>query len=294
MLGNRKEIIEDAEVKKDRVRKYLKEKQLEGVLITTREQFSWVTSGGDNHVIRSSNLGFGCIVLTAKKAYLVAHSMDADRLMEEQMHGQGYELVALRWYEGDIRIKALELAGNQVGSDTDLSGSLNIYNDLVDLHYPMTNLELKRLRWLATVTDDIFCTIARAVRPGQTEVDIANKLQCAHINAGLDVDVLIVGSDERCFKYRHPLPTEKSLRNYLMLHTVARRWGLHCNLTRFVHFGEPPNQIRGIYNSAVYIESQVLQSLSPGVRFADILEWQKKWYAEKGYPKEWQKHFQED
>ena len=31
---------------------------------------------------------------------------------------------------------------------------------------------------------------------------------------------------------------------------------------------------------------------SRGMRFADILTWQKAWYAELGYPDEWHNHFQ--
>ena len=114
--------------------------------------------------------------------------------------------------------------------------------DLVDLHYPMTDLEISRTRWLASETDKLFTSFAQSVKPGETEKDIAARLHCEHLKKGMEVDVLIVGSDERCFNYRHPLPTEKPLEKYLMLHTVARRWGLHCNLTRFLHFGEPPEK----------------------------------------------------
>ena len=291
-LSDKKLILNDAVLKRNRVREYLRKKSLDGVLITTREHFAWVTCGGDSHVVRNSNIGFGCIVITPDEAFLVAHSMDANRLYEEQARDQGYELVTPHWYDGDIRVMALALAGNNAGSDTDFPGTSNVYNDLVDLHYPMTDLEIERIRWLAAVTDDIFCTTAQTILPGETENDIAAKLHCAHINAGLEVDVLIVGSDERCFKYRHPIPTDKPLERYLMMHTVARRWGLHCNLTRFVHFGEPGEKVRQVYDAAANVEARVFLLLKPGVKFADILVWQKQWYLEQGYLEEWRNHFQ--
>jgi hypothetical protein len=218
--------------------------------------------------------------------------MDAERLFSEQIAEQGYELVSTRWYEGDTREKAGELAGKKIASDTDLAGARNVYADLVDLHYPLIGLEIARMRWLASETDELFTDFAQTVKPGETEKEIAAKLHSAHIARGLEVDVLIVGSDERCFKYRHPIATDKRLDKYLMLHTSARRWGLHCNLTRFVHFGKPPGEVRDIYDAAAYVEACVFQMLKPGIRFADIFDHQKRWYAQKGYPEEWKNHFQ--
>jgi Xaa-Pro dipeptidase len=292
MIGSKDEILKDAEEKRGKVREYLARKGYDGLLISTREQFAWVTGGGDSHVVRNSSMGFGTIVITKDKAWLVAQSMDAARLYEEHAAGQGYELVTLRWYDEEVREKARALAGKRVASDTDYEGAQNVYADLVDLHYPMTELELLRTRWLASETDRLFTSFAHSVNQGETEKDIAARLHCGHLKAGMEVDVLIVASDERCFKYRHPIPTEKPLKNYLMLHTVARRWGLHCNLTRFVHYDEPQENVRKVYNAAANVEARVFLSLKPGVKFADILTWQKKWYAEQGYPEEWRKHFQ--
>ena len=292
IIGSKDKILKDAEGKRTQVREYLARKGYDGLLISTREHFAWVTGGGDSHVVRNSNMGFGTIVITKDKAWLVAQSMDAARLFEEQAAGQGYELVTLRWYDGDVREKARELAGKKVASDTDYEGIQNVYADLVDLHYPMTDLEISRTRWLASETDKLFTSFAHSVKPGETEKGIAARLHCEHLKAGMEVDVLIVGSDERCFKYRHPIPTEKPLENYLMLHTVARRWGLHCNLTRFVHFGQPPDKVRKVYDAAANVEARVFLSLKPGVKFADILTWQKKWYEEQGCPEEWRNHFQ--
>ena len=104
-IGTQAEILIDAEIKRSRVREYLSQNGFDGLLISTREHFAWVTGGGDSHVVRNSNIGFGTIVITKDKSWLVAHSMDAARLFEEQAAGQGYELVTMRWYDGDVRKK---------------------------------------------------------------------------------------------------------------------------------------------------------------------------------------------
>ena len=292
LLSSQEALLDDIKIKQARIRNFLKENNYTGVVITSREQFAWVTSGGDNHVVRNSNLGFGSLVFTHDQQYLVAHTMDAARLLNEQVPNQGFELIAMQWSDGDIRSKAAELVGGTVVTDTDFDGMINVYTQLTDLHYPMTQLEVERLRWLGTTTDRLFSDFAQSVKPGETEHEIATKFHCAHLNANLAVDVLIVGSDEHCFLYRHPLPTHKPLEKYLMLHSSARRWGLHCNLTRFVHFGKPTEEIRKVYNAASNIAAKVILSLAPGVKFSEILAWQKQWYAEENYSNEWKNHFQ--
>lgn len=285
-------VLEDSREKHKRIRAFLEESGFTGTVITTREHFAWVTSGGNNVLLRNTSLGAGSIVITKDKQFLVAHSMDAERLHQEQAAGQGYELVVMRWYEGDIREKAAKLAGKNPASDTDFPGTTNTYTDFVDLHYPMTELEVERERWIGRAVDTLFTGFAKTVNPGEAEKEIASRFHCLHLQNGFEVDVLIVGADERCFQFRHPLPTINKLDKYLMLHTVARRWGLHCNLTRFVNFGEPPEKVTKVYDAAANVAARVLLSLEPGVRFSDILAWEKRWYAEQGYPEEWRNHFQ--
>ena len=292
MIDDPKIVLQDAEKKRARVREYLAQNALDGAVIATREHFAWLTGGGDNHVTLPTNVGFGAVVITGDRHYLVAHTMDADRLLEEQMKDQGYELVKMHWFEGDIRARAIAIAGKRAGSDTFFAGAEDIYMDLVDLHYPMTDLEVARTRWLATVTDDLFSTHGRTVYPGMTENDIAARFWNMHTASGLEVDGMIVGSDERCFRYRHPIATDKSLEKYLMLHSVARKWGLHCNLTRFVHFGKISAAVEKAYNCASNVEARIFMTIKKGMRFSHILEKQKQWYAEFGFEDEWKNHFQ--
>ncbi len=54
----------DAAFKRKKVREYLQHKGLDGLLISTREHFAWVTGGGDSHVVFNSNVGFGTLVIS--------------------------------------------------------------------------------------------------------------------------------------------------------------------------------------------------------------------------------------
>jgi len=282
----------DAAMKRERLRLWLEKRGFDGVVLSRRDQFAWITSGGDNHVLKNSELGFGHVVVTPEKHYLVAHTMDAARILEEQVPDQGYELVSLRWFEGDPALAARKLAGRRVASDTVLPETVELNCELSMLHYPMTELEIERCRWLGKQVDEVLTLVAGEVHPGQSEQEIAQWLGCEYLRRQIELDVLIVGSDERVFRYRHPLPTSKKIERYVLLHPAARRWGLHANVSRSVHFGQPPEEISRAYQAAATIEARIFASLRAGVPFARILERQKEWYAELGFPDEWQNHFQ--
>jgi antitoxin VapB len=285
-------VTSDAAIKQKRLRDWLQAAGWDGVIISRRDQFAWLTSGGDNRVLSNSEVGFGHLVLTRDRQYLVAHTMDAARILEEQVAGQGYELIVLHWFDGDPRLRAIELAGTRVGADTLFPGAEEVNQSLNYLHYPLTDLEIERSRWLGKAVSEILEKIALSAQPGQTEQEIAVRLHCELICLGIDPDVLIVGSDARIFKYRHPLPTHKPVQKYVLLHPAARRWGLHANVSRSLHFGEPPELLHKAYTAAATIEARILAELHPDLPFSTILFRQKEWYAEAGFPQEWQNHFQ--
>jgi antitoxin VapB len=293
MQRDHPEILADAQTKLSRVRGLMDLLKLDAVILTRRDQFAWVTSGGDGSVIECSETSFGYLVITPAAHYLVAHRMDGQRLLEEQIPQQCYELVTFRWFDGDLLEYCRNLAGGgNIGCDAPADGMKYIQSELVDLHYPMTTFEVGRYRWLGQATSEMMNHMADFTQPGQTEQEIAAEMRMEHIRRGIDVDVMIVGSDERVFKYRHPMPTSKKLERYIMIHSSARKWGLHANVTRFIHFGPASEQIRRIYHAAATIEGRILLRLAPGLPFSQILEWQKEWYREFGFADEWHNHFQ--
>lgn len=282
----------DAAEKLRRLRAWMEKAGLAGVLLSRRDNFAWATSGGDSRVLNNSEAGFGHLLITPERHYLLAHSMDAARLFEEQAPGQGYELIPLYWHQGDPRRRAKAVAGGPLAADLPLEGARLASQQITILHDPLTDLEIQRGRWLGHKTGFLLEELAGQVEPGMSEVSIARRMQAAFVMEGIDLDVAIVGSDERIFHYRHPLPTQKPVSAYLLLHAAARRWGLHANVSRSLHFGTPSPQVERSYQAAATLEAWLLSRLTPGLPFARILELQKTWYAQLGFPGEWELHFQ--
>ena len=292
MTMNDPRVIAEAANKRAQVQTWLEQKGLDGVILSRRNSFAWVTCGGDNKVSNYTEVGAGHIVITRNKHYLVAYYMDAERLLNEQVAEQGYELVPLHWFDGDERGRAKALAGKQPGADTLFPGTQFVLEDIMDMQWPLSDLELERTRWLGRQENEILHKIFTLVQPGMTELEIGQMLTCEIVHRGLEVDVPIVGSDERIHKYRHVLATDKKLERYLLLGPVIRRWGLHAMVSRSLHFGEPPADVQKAFMAAATIEGRIITSLKEGLKFKTILEHQKAWYEELGIERGWTYHFQ--
>jgi hypothetical protein len=120
----------------------------------------------------------------------------------------------------------------------------------------------------------------------------ARHIRSVLLDQHIELDVLLLGSDERICKCYHVMPSSKKIENIFQVNPSARRWGLHANVNRRVSFGHPSSSIVEDLQKALVIEARVLCSLEAGIAFAKILEMQKGWYSEFGFPGEWQNHFQ--
>jgi Xaa-Pro aminopeptidase len=189
-------------------------------------------------------------------------------------------------------MQALELGGKRIAADTALPGMEDCALSISRMHGGLTVLELNRLRWLAHKSALLLEAIAQWLRPRMTERNVGQMLLAVYALNGIELDVIIVGSDERLAKFRHAVPSDKQIERCVMFHPAARRWGLHANVNRFVSFGKPDLRFEKAHNAAVTIEAHVLGEMKAGNRFADILNKQKQWYAQYGYPEEWKLHFQ--
>jgi Xaa-Pro aminopeptidase len=99
-------------------------------------------------------------------------------------------------------------------------------------------------------------------------------------------------ADERISKFRHPIPTEKRIENYLMVSVNARKWGLIVSLTRFVHFGTLPKELGEKYDANVFIDCTMMAHTRPGVLAREVLQKGIDAYKTRGYPEEWKLHHQ--
>jgi Xaa-Pro dipeptidase len=77
-----------------------------------------------------------------------------------------------------------------------------------------------------------------------------------------------------------------------MVSVNARKWGLIVSLTRFVHFGRLPRELKKKYEVNVFIDCTFMAHTRPGVPVKEVLQKGIDAYREKGYPEDWKLHHQ--
>lgn len=143
-IGTRRQVLSDVATKEERIRQFLERNGIDALVLGRQDNFAWVTTGGDSGVVSTTEMGVGTVVIGKDRKWLVSYAMDGRRLVEEQMAGEGYELVTLYWHEGDPATRILELTeGMEIGADVPLSGARQYGPEIVDLH---TLSPISRLR----------------------------------------------------------------------------------------------------------------------------------------------------
>lgn len=290
---NKPDILEIKE-KERRVREFLNISGYEAVIIGRQDNFSWYTCGGNNRVVITSELGFSILIITLDKTYLVSQVMDGPRTMDEELQGVDIEPVFLRWYEESREEMAEKLIkGLKAISDIPLHGAEYSPSEIYNLHDPLTEKEIEKCRWIGSKTEEIIRKVADEIKPGMTEHEVEAMLHFEYAKYNITPEVMLIGSDERISKYRHPCPSDKKIERLVMLHPGVKKWGIHANVSRMVYFGdEIPEDIKKRYKAACEIEAAAISMCVPGTKFSQILEVEKKVYKENGFEDEWRNHFQ--
>lgn len=281
----------DAGLKLGRVRKYLKEKGYTGLVILRQDNFAWITTGGMNRVVIPSAEGFGAVVVTEDAAFLVAQVMDGQRILEEEMNGLPVEYVPLRWYEESVLDRALSLAGDRPAADVPCRAECPL-SEIYELHFPYTPGEIARFCEIGAIADLVMAEVARQIAPGMTDYEAEARVLYEFARLGVIADVVLVGTDDRIFKYRHPNPVGAKLGKYVLITPALRYKGLHCNIARSVYFGDSlPEEIALSYEAVRQVSANCMALCETGATYRDILEGHKAILADLGYPEAWRGHY---
>ena len=130
------------------------------------------------------------------------------------------------------------------------------------------------------------------LKPGQTEKEIANKFKYECGKKGINLIISMVGSDQRIFKYRHPIPTDKKVKNYVMLATGVEREGIIVTLTRSIYFGKVPDELKVKQSKVNFVEVSYISNSYPGVSLKELFDVGREAYKKVGYEDEWKNHHQ--
>ncbi len=282
----------DFEQRQKQIRAFLAEHDLEALLLQRVSSFAWVTCGAASYVNTATTFGEATLVITRAGRYLITNNIEATRLeQEERLKDQGWDFRIGPWHEGQDTLTELT-RGIRTGADVPYPGTTDVSAELARLRATPSAEEIGRFRALGRLCAGAMEGAIRAVRPGQTEYQIAGLLAQETESRGAQAIVNLIASDERIFSFRHPLPTDKKLDRYAMLVLCGRKWGLVCSITRLVHFGPLPDELRRKSEAVAQVDAAFITATRPGRTLGEIFERAQAAYAETGFGDEWRLHHQ--
>ena len=277
-----------------RVRGLLKSTGAEAALIGRQSNFSWLACGGDSHIALNSDRAAGQWLVTPKKVFLLANRIEMSRMQDEVARGLGAEPLIFEWHDDQGANRALKkvVDPKKVISDTGDLGTRAAPELFAPLRYSLLPVEVKRFQALGRAAETAMYLTCHAIQPGLTEYIIAGHLAEECLYVGVTPLVLLIAVDERIHNYRHPLPTRKKLQRYAMLVLCARQHGLVVSITRLVHFGKTPVDLRRRHAATCAVDAAFISNTRVGAPIREIFQRGMAAYAEQGFPGEWQLHHQ--
>ena len=281
------------EIKQSQLQALLQRHNLDGLLLQKVSSFAWATCGAASYVNTATTNGAGSLlVLRGGSRHLVTNSIEAPRFeQEEGLAAQGWQFAVNPWHTPAGHLERLT-AGLRLGADGITPGAADLSGEMTRLRMNLQPVEVERFRALGQLCGQALGAAAQAVRPGMTEMEIAARMQLEAQSRGAQPVVVLVATDERIFRFRHPLPTGKKMEKYAMLVMCARRQGLVASLTRLVHFGALPDDVRRKMQAVARVDAAAIRATRPGRMLKEIFGEIQQAYAAVGFADEWQLHHQ--
>jgi Xaa-Pro aminopeptidase len=285
----------EIEKKVENLRSIMSEEGLDGMYISKQEHFAWVTAGGDNIVTRFVEDGICAIFITQNGRYYFCNNIEAQRMIDEEFLDQlGFEARTMWWFENKTMNFIDELIGTSgiLAADVALPGAIDANPFIRELEKVLCENEIGRYIHLGNVFSNTIESFMATIKPGDTELEISGRLGAKMWENGIEPVLFLIASDERIYKYRHPIPTEKKLEKLLMISCNARYKGLVTKITRMLHFGKISPEFQEQYRQTAAIENAMADVTKPGVD--DIVPYNLavKMYEDFGHHEMWKVHHQ--
>ncbi|MDP4182313.1 MAG: aminopeptidase P family N-terminal domain-containing protein [Bacillota bacterium] len=279
--------VDDFNLKLKRIRELFKKYKINGMLISSQANFTWLT-GGRSFISLASEKACAFVFVTVDSSFLLVNSIERPRMLDEELTDLPLVIKEYPWYEEAKRDEIIKtIVNNEVyGIDCDYA------NDFFELRSVMTQSELARYRRLGFDTAVALEETCLNLKKGMSEYLAAGILSRRLWEIGIEPVTILAGFDDRALNYRHPVPTANALQKYAMLVVCARKYGLIVSCTRLIHFGKPEEEVLNKLKHVSEIDAYLIANTRPGVLIKDLFKGITEMYEKSGFPEEWKKHHQ--
>jgi len=275
-----------------RVRGYLKAHGFDGVLYCGNDNFSWLTCGHYGFVDKSTGEAAAKLLVTGDRQYVICNSSEMYRIPQEELGDSEFELVRFPWHADEASVLQKLIAGGTIASDSGGFDTQERREELARLRYVLTDGEITRYREIGPLAAGIVEDCCRDIRLGDSELAIAGAVTGRLMSAGFQVPVCLVAADDRLLHYRHPIPTQNTVRERAQVAVCTQKYGLTISITRIVSFREPDSETRRKYDAVTAIDAAYILNTVPGARAGEIVKQAHDVYTQWGYEADFHLHHQ--
>ena len=259
--------MNEIEAKHERIAHFLADRNLDALVLGRVANFAWATGGRDGFIMIATEHAGAHLIYTPDEKSLVADRIEMPRFQaEEGLVPPEWTPVAPYWHVDRAQVVHWYTVAQskRTGADCDIRGAQKLSGDIARLRYQLLPQEIERYRALGQAAAQALESVAHEIAPGMTEHAIASLIAGKAISQGIQAALTLVATDERIFRYRHPIPTAKQLDRYAMLVLCARRHGLICSVSRLVHFGDIPREIQEKSAACAQVDAAFILGSVPG------------------------------
>ncbi|VDH01131.1 Uncharacterized peptidase SA1530 [Lysinibacillus sphaericus] len=159
-------------------------------------------------------------------------------------------------------------------------------NVVEDLRLVKTANEIELIKKAAVISDNAFTHILNFIKPGITEIEIANELDF-HMRkngaSGAAFDIIIASGQRSALP--HGVASEKVIEagDIITLDFGAYYMGYRSDMTRTVAVGEPPEKLKEVYQIVHESLQRALDNMKAGITGKEVDGYTRDFIKEKGY-----------
>lgn len=272
--------LEEIEHKHRQLAQLLEARGAASLLLRRTRNIAWITAGADASIPVDTEFGVYSVLITPEKRTIVVNTIEHPRLeAEERLQDFGFDYAVSPWH-------APEMPEATLVDDGEIEDALQ------QLRWVLTPGEQERLRALGRDAAAALEETVAGLHPGESEWQIAARLDAACRARRGQAIVNLIATDERIARFRHPLVTDKRLERYAMVVVCMRRHGLIVSATRLAHFGAIPADVREKVQRVAAIDAAVIAASRPGRTLGGVFAELQAAYAAHGETDQWHYHHQ--
>ena len=288
----------ELETKTERLTKMLRSERLDGVLLNTQHNFSWLTCGGSNGIDLSRENGAGFLLVTKEgKRYVIANNIETPRLLAEELTAGDFEPIEIRWQDerdpSTIVNAAISVAGGKnLGCDIGFPDTRWIEPSVAGCRFQLTSEEIDRFRELGNDAGRALENLIPRLEPGRTEQQIARIVRDELAAFSIFSIVTLIAADERIANFRHPIPTDNVWRRTLLIVVCARRDGLIASASRMICVAEVPDELQRRTEACAAVNAALYAATVEGANSSELYAAAAGAYVTGGFGDEINNHHQ--